>query len=1046
MKRWHHRVINKFKVITLSILIPLGYGGKDNNTFSSTRGAAPYYKLFIPDDKVESGLGDVSLKILSHEKVKRPDSLLANNQFEEALIYYHEAQDYFEKKQNFKGLTYCFLQKSLINIKLRDYQKCHDLLEQVASLIHVHLIDDMGIRGLFSLYQGQYFFYNNLPSKSLESLQNASKRFKNKFGQRNKFTAMCYNYVGMVYDYLLKKPFLAEGFYDRALSIMSSLENEVYEIAKIYYNIAVSSRKIGDNSKAFINALNCLNLIKNNSDNHHYSLLSNCYYLLGNIEYDNAQFSSALEYYKKASSTRSAFGRDTESYYYLNYYFPSIGLVYFELDELDSALYYLKKSLPDQRDVADVFNIGGLDKYFNIGLLYKKKKEYDSAYFYLQRYLSGNRRYFSNRHMSVAQGLLHVGDYFFELKNYDSALIYYQNAIISGTKKFSDPDYLSNPQLEDFNMIHDVFQLLGGKAMCLKKMYEEKGGDLRYLVAAFESFELAVSLLYTNRNKFHYNQSKLNLANHSYFIVEEALECSSMLFDKTGKREYVSATFQYMEQTKYLILLDELKSMERSTKINLSGGLNREQINKRKRVEFLVQQLRNEKDEHYVDSLRNKIIHTNGERDSILYKIQADFPSFFSLNYRDSLINFNKIENHLLKNQISLFEYFWGERYIFLLTNSGDSWKIIKIENSDDLKAQIRAFVGLLEKGLSSDNRKRDHSRFVELAFSVYQSLVRPGLDVDHANDQVKSKILVVPDGMISNFPFEVLVSKSMSNVDNIDYKNLSYLIHNHIFSYSYSSQFYIEQSNKPRLNNNELLAFGFSRVDNIKKNQTDADYKINLPGTDRELGKMSKILDGKYFQGSEATLENFYNHYRNSGIIHLALHGTGDKENRYKSKLMFRGNKQGLANNLYLHDIYNLNIASNLVFLSSCESGIGKFERGEGIFSMARSFIYAGASSVVYSLWKINDNNDVIIENYYNQIKSGNRIDEALHNAKVDYLIKSDEFGCHPSNWAAFIAVGDMKPIRIRERTHDKYLLFFGILLIVVLAVMVLRMRLINN
>jgi CHAT domain-containing protein len=93
--------------------------------------------------------------------------------------------------------------------------------------------------------------------------------------------------------------------------------------------------------------------------------------------------------------------------------------------------------------------------------------------------------------------------------------------------------------------------------------------------------------------------------------------------------------------------------------------------------------------------------------------------------------------------------------------------------------------------------------------------------------------------------------------------------------------------------------------------------------------------------------------------IVHFATHGFLDTKHPELSGLVFSlVNKQGKAQNgfLDLEDIYNLNLPADLVVLSSCQSGLGKEIHGEGLIGLTRGFMYAGASSVIASLWDVDD------------------------------------------------------------------------------------------
>jgi len=97
-------------------------------------------------------------------------------------------------------------------------------------------------------------------------------------------------------------------------------------------------------------------------------------------------------------------------------------------------------------------------------------------------------------------------------------------------------------------------------------------------------------------------------------------------------------------------------------------------------------------------------------------------------------------------------------------------------------------------------------------------------------------------------------------------------------------------------------------------------------------------------------------------------------------------------------------------VVLSACETGLGKIEQGEGIRSLGRNFMEAGAQATIISLWNVNDKSTALImTDFYKQLKAGKPKDEALRQAKLNYLQRATQKNSHPYFWAAFIPAGDM-------------------------------------
>jgi CHAT domain-containing protein len=104
-----------------------------------------------------------------------------------------------------------------------------------------------------------------------------------------------------------------------------------------------------------------------------------------------------------------------------------------------------------------------------------------------------------------------------------------------------------------------------------------------------------------------------------------------------------------------------------------------------------------------------------------------------------------------------------------------------------------------------------------------------------------------------------------------------------------------------------------------------------------------------------------------------------------------------------------------DLVVLSACETGLGKIEQGEGIRSLGRSFMESGAQATIISLWNVNDKSTAfIMTDFYKHLKAGITKDEALRQAKLDYLKNATTQNSHPYFWAAFIPAGDMQPLSL--------------------------------
>ena len=116
---------------------------------------------------------------------------------------------------------------------------------------------------------------------------------------------------------------------------------------------------------------------------------------------------------------------------------------------------------------------------------------------------------------------------------------------------------------------------------------------------------------------------------------------------------------------------------------------------------------------------------------------------------------------------------------------------------------------------------------------------------------------------------------------------------------------------------------------------------------------------------------------------------------------------KSGSPGFLTLAEVMSLNIDSDLLALTACNTGIGRNLLGEGVMGMGRGFQYAGVESVVMSLWSVNDEaTNLLTEKFFLYLRTGKGKLEALRLARAEMRqIPGYE---HPYYWAPFILMGE--------------------------------------
>jgi CHAT domain-containing protein len=271
-------------------------------------------------------------------------------------------------------------------------------------------------------------------------------------------------------------------------------------------------------------------------------------------------------------------------------------------------------------------------------------------------------------------------------------------------------------------------------------------------------------------------------------------------------------------------------------------------------------------------------------------------------------------------------------------------------------------------------------------------------------------QIVVSPDGELHRLPFAALTPTSDS-----------FLIERFSFAYVVSGRDLAPAIRKPAAPSLDLVLVA------------DADFGEGgryppLPGTAREAERIPPLVPGsgerKILRGKEAT-EAALKRLPASRILHIATHGFflaretfGLEADGYDHSLVRSGlvlanaNRPGAAAEsddgmLTALEVSGIDLAATeLVVLSSCDSGAGSVTHGQGVLGLRRAFTLAGAKSVLMTLWPVDDELTarLIISFYRNTFQMPPA--SALHRAQIDALndLKKRDGFADPRLWAAFL------------------------------------------
>ena len=168
----------------------------------------------------------------------------------------------------------------------------------------------------------------------------------------------------------------------------------------------------------------------------------------------------------------------------------------------------------------------------------------------------------------------------------------------------------------------------------------------------------------------------------------------------------------------------------------------------------------------------------------------------------------------------------------------------------------------------------------------------------------------------------------------------------------------------------------------------------VDPPAGDNESGAGAGWARGR--------LKRMDNPLLRSGIVLAGANTIGDKEAPARAE-------DGWVT---AEEVSQLNLrGTELVVLSACQTGLGDVSSGEGVFGLRRAFLFAGARTLVTSLFEVPDKETrELMRTFYAGLKSGQGKLDALHAAQRQLLQSRRNTGgaAHPFFWASFVMVGD--------------------------------------
>lgn len=413
-----------------------------------------------------------------------------------------------------------------------------------------------------------------------------------------------------------------------------------------------------------------------------------------------------------------------------------------------------------------------------------------------------------------------------------------------------------------------------------------------------------------------------------------------------------------------------------NTNLPMNEGQNKVSVKLKKKLEALREELNwfysrlNRADEAEIKNLQWEAKRREKQIADVLRQIASTDESKFG---KQDFLDFKRLQNQL-GEQKALIELvnFDGTLSAFVVTDKKIHFIADLAKESEilTLLEDLQFQFGSLRYGAKNLGRFIDElkQRADFYLHNLYEKLIEPLESFVEKRD-----LAIVPVGALHYVPFHAL------------FDGANYQIEMRQVTYAPSATVWQFLASKPKRKLRNALLIGY------------ADERIPL--VTREIESLKKIFTkAKSYAGENATFSAFTKNAAKFDVLHLACHGQFRPENPLFSSLH-------LADGwITVRDICSQKLNAEIVTLSACETGLNKIFAGDEILGLARGFLSAGASSLILSLWTVNDAATTeLMKDFYTNLKTGKSASASLRISQCNFI----ERKAHPYFWSPFALIG---------------------------------------
>lgn len=484
---------------------------------------------------------------------------------------------------------------------------------------------------------------------------------------------------------------------------------------------------------------------------------------------------------------------------------------------------------------------------------------------------------------------------------------------------------------------------------------------------AEEAFRLAAEDLESHQSRLQHDDLKVTFLRGRNQVYESLVRLSL-----DNGRDPVETAYSWCERAKSRGLVELLSQHLPSVQLRGEQSLLRRVHRLREELNLQYVKARPETGASLATADFETVVLKEQELARTLREVASDDPEYVSLQQVNAA-TLAEVQA-FIPVETTLVEYFMTDDEVIAFVVTRNDAKVFRhLAPPSRVRSLQERLAFQLEKFLLGQDYVRAHfdrilegtNRHLE---ALHAALVEP-LDADLRTPQ----ITIVPHGMLHFLPFHAFFNGQQYLVDRFE------------ISYAPSASVLRYCAENPDVADESALIVGVA--DEL------------APMVEEEVRMLSGLFpDSRILSGTGATRAAFSEAARAASFIHIATHANFRQDNPMFSSFKLA---DGYVTAM---DLFSMSCKTNMVALSGCQSGLAEVSGSDDLLGLVRGFLYAGARSLLLSLWSVSDQSTaVLMAEFYKEWRGGSNRARALQSA----IQTVRQTYPHPFHWAPFILVG---------------------------------------